>query len=64
MFGAGLHVVAEPGETVVQRIRDCLTGSGHAVAGVQRVAPSLEDTFVTLIEERDRAERAPQEGRQ
>ncbi|MFH0963055.1 MAG: ABC transporter ATP-binding protein [Planctomycetota bacterium] len=55
-FGAGLHVVAENAAAVSPLIRDTLSGSGVLVRRLERISPSLEDVFVSLIEEHDRRE--------
>jgi ABC-2 type transport system ATP-binding protein len=60
LFGRGLHVVAEDGESVAEGIREHLTKKGFAVERVEKIVPSLEDVFVSLIEARDRAEQAQQ----
>ncbi len=55
LFGRGLHVVADDGEAVAERIRQYLTKRGFAVERVAPITPSLEDIFVALIEAHDRA---------
>ena len=60
LFGRGLHVVAEDGEATADAVRSFLKGRGYQVARVEKIAPSLEDVFVSLIEARDRAEQAQQ----
>ena len=63
LFGAGFHaVVSEPG--VAAAIRDRLEAGGYGVQRVEPVTPSLEDVFVSLIEERDRGEEPQTEVRQ
>lgn len=56
LFGKGLHLVVGNAETVLEPIRRTLTTRGFAVTGVEKIRPSLEDVFVSLIEARDRAE--------
>ncbi len=56
LFGRGLHVVAPSAEAAAPQIRRLLAEQGHAVERVERIVPSLEDVFVSLIEARDRAE--------
>ncbi len=65
LFGKGLHVVAENGDAAVGAIRDLLGKSGFPPRAyhVEKIAPSLEDVFVWLIEARDRAEKPQQEVR-
>jgi ABC-2 type transport system ATP-binding protein len=60
LFGKGLHAVALDGEQAAARVREALRAGGYAVERIERIAPSLEDVFVSLIEARDRAEQ-PQE---
>jgi ABC-2 type transport system ATP-binding protein len=54
-----LHVVADNAEAAAVDIARLLATEGYANARVERIVPSLEDVFVSLIEARDRAE-APQ----
>lgn len=58
LFGRGLHVVAEDGELAAARVRSLLEGDGRGAVRVEKIVPSLEDVFVSLIEARDRAEQA------
>jgi ABC-2 type transport system ATP-binding protein len=60
MFGKGLHVVAEDAEAASAQIRELLSREGLRLERLERITPSLEDVFVSLIEARDRAE-TPQE---
>ncbi len=61
LFGQGLHVVVEDGAAVLGPIRAALEGRGLAVRKVEVIGPSLEDVFVSLIGERDRAGRPQRE---
>jgi ABC-2 type transport system ATP-binding protein len=63
LFGKGLHVVVESGEDLTPPIRALLTGKGCPPERVEKIVPSLEDVFVSLIEARDRAEPRQQEVR-
>ncbi len=56
LFGRGLHVVAEDGEAVAQALRQRLPEAGYPLHRVERITPSMEDVFVSLIEARDRAD--------
>lgn len=60
LFGKGLHVVAEDGQRAGAEIRELLDREGFTLSGLERITPSLEDVFVSLIEARDRAG-APQQ---
>jgi ABC-2 type transport system ATP-binding protein len=57
LFGKGLHVVVEAAEPATRDIRSLLTQLGFPLVRVEKIVPSLEDVFVSLIEARDRAER-------
>jgi ABC-2 type transport system ATP-binding protein len=61
LFGKGLHAVAhEAGDgTAAAAIRAALAAAGFTTTRVERITPTLEDVFVSLIEARDRAT-APQ----
>ncbi len=56
LFGKGLHVVAEDAMAAAAAVRCRLEERGYHVTRVERIAPSLEDVFVSLIEARDRTE--------
>lgn len=58
LFGKGLHVVVErQAKGVIPAITNRLAERNFAVSRVERIVPSLEDVFVSLIEARDRQER-------
>jgi ABC-2 type transport system ATP-binding protein len=59
LFGNTLHAAAKEPAPAAARIRETLGAAGIAVGAVEEIPPSLEDLFVSLIEERDR-EAAPQ----
>ena len=59
LFGKGLHVVAEDAGSAASEIRNLL----GTAASVEKIVPSLEDVFVSLIEARDRADQPQQEVR-
>jgi len=50
IFGSLLHATVEGGGQAIPRIRELLGGEGIAVNRIERIEPSLEDVFVTLIE--------------
>ncbi|MDD2904214.1 MAG: ABC transporter ATP-binding protein [Syntrophales bacterium] len=56
LFGKGLHVVAEDGEAAGKAITNLLGEKGYALLRLEKIVPSMEDVFVSLIEARDRAE--------
>lgn len=53
LFGRGLHVVVAGNGDPARWLADALSSAGFSVEGVEKIAPSLEDVFVSLIEERD-----------
>ncbi|NJC87200.1 MAG: ABC transporter ATP-binding protein [Desulfuromonas sp.] len=54
LFGRGLHVVTESAGAVIPAIAGRLAELGLEAGRVERIMPSLEDVFVSLIEARDR----------
>jgi ABC-2 type transport system ATP-binding protein len=60
LFGPGLHVVTTSAASLEPVLRAHLAGRGHRLGSLERIAPSLEDVFISLIEAHDRAAR-PQE---
>jgi ABC-2 type transport system ATP-binding protein len=63
LFGKGLHVVAEDGEAAASAIQETLHKGGYQTERIEKIIPSLEDVFVSLIEARDRAEKPQEEVR-
>ena len=59
VFGKGLHAVARDGAAAEHAIRTALAAASFQLDRIERVTPTLEDVFVSLIEARDRAQ-APQ----
>ena len=55
LFGRGLHAVAADPIAAEAAIRGALAGAGHRLARLERIVPTLEDVFVSLIEARDAA---------
>jgi len=64
LFGRGLHVVTENAESAIPAIRSELENKGYRIEGIEKIVPSLEDVFVSLIEARDRAGQSQEEVRQ
>jgi ABC-2 type transport system ATP-binding protein len=58
LFGAGLHAVVEEATLAERAIRTELERVGAEVERIEKVEPSMEDTFVSLIEEVDRRDAA------
>ncbi|MBM4332500.1 MAG: ABC transporter ATP-binding protein [Deltaproteobacteria bacterium] len=54
LFGRGLHVVAENSQEALPLILRHLADRGYQVSRAEKIVPSLEDVFVSLIEARDR----------
>jgi ABC-2 type transport system ATP-binding protein len=50
LFGSLLHVVVDAAATAAPHVRALLERSGIRVDAVERIQPSLEDVFVSLIE--------------
>jgi len=63
LFGRGLHVVTADCEAAEREIRKRLKDDGFTVGRIEKITPSLEDVFVSLIEEHDRTEAAQAEVR-
>ncbi len=63
LFGSSLHLVAEDGQRVTADARARLAERGLQVRQIERITPTLEDVFVSLIEARDRAEQPQEEVR-
>jgi ABC-2 type transport system ATP-binding protein len=58
LFGKGLHVVVERrARDVIPAITNRLAARNFLVSRAERIVPSLEDVFVSLIEAQDRQER-------
>jgi ABC-2 type transport system ATP-binding protein len=60
LFGKGLHAVATDAAAAERAIRDALEANHFTPAHIERITPTLEDVFVSLIEARDQAG-APQQ---
>jgi ABC-2 type transport system ATP-binding protein len=56
LFGKSLHAVVEDSESAIASIKKILREQGDPRYGVEKIPPSLEDVFVSLIEGRDQAE--------
>lgn len=54
LFGNNLHVVTSDSETAVNAIRQSLDRNGIKVFNIEKIVPTLEDVFVSLIEACDR----------
>ena len=54
IFGRGLHVLVDDIDATTARLRQSLAGANIAVETLERIAPSMEDVFVALIEAEER----------
>ncbi|HVU36198.1 MAG TPA: ABC transporter ATP-binding protein [Opitutaceae bacterium] len=63
LFGHGLHAVVPEAASAAAAIRATLEAGSFGVVGIERITPTLEDVFVSLIETRDRAGGPQQEVR-
>jgi ABC-2 type transport system ATP-binding protein len=55
VFGAALHVVVDD-DSAVEQMKRALEEGGVTVSSISTILPSLEDVFVALIEQADRAQ--------
>jgi len=55
VFGGGLHVTVERDEAAIPEIRSALGAAGIEIASLKPIMPSMEDVFVSLIEQEDKA---------
>ncbi len=60
LFGGAVHVVTANAERLIPLLRRAMDARGLGAARVEKILPSLEDVFVSLIEAHDR-ERSPVE---
>jgi len=54
IFGRGLHILVDDVDATGARMRQALAAKGIAVESLARIAPSMEDVFVALIEAEER----------
>jgi ABC-2 type transport system ATP-binding protein len=55
VFGSGLHVKVDQEAPAIEEIRSALAGAGIKISELEPIPPSMEDVFVGLIEEQERA---------
>lgn len=58
LFGRGLHIVVYDSQMMFTRIAAALTEHNIAYTNLVKILPSLEDVFVSVIEARDRQDKA------
>ncbi len=56
VFGNTLHLVAPRGADLGTSLSSLLAGKGIPIRRLEQIDPSLEDVFVSLVEEKDREE--------
>ena len=54
LFGAGLHLVVHDEKQAIRDIDAFMTRTRHTSYTLKRITPTMEDVFVSLIEETDR----------
>ncbi len=52
IYGDKIHVLLKDGVQSARRLEDVLRNSGFEVFFIQRIAPSLEDVFISIIQEK------------
>ena len=63
LFGRGLHVIAQNAGSVIPVIEKALRENKFLVERIEKIAPSMEDVFLSLIEARDKLEPRQEEVR-
>jgi ABC-2 type transport system ATP-binding protein len=61
LFGRDIHLMTGDAAALEPLLKHALETAGFRVDRLERITPSLEDVFVSLIEARDRADGAQQE---
>ncbi len=54
VFGSGLHVSVQPGAEAAGRLRAALGERNITIESLEAIQPSMEDVFVSLIEEEEK----------
>ena len=55
VFGGGLHIKVDDADRAITWIRSKLDAAGIAVSVLEPITPSMEDVFVSLIEQEEKA---------
>ena len=55
MFGGGLHIKVDDAERAIAWIRADAGRAGITIAVLEPITPSMEDVFVSLIEQEEKA---------
>jgi drug efflux transport system ATP-binding protein len=58
LFGRSLHVAAADGEAAARAVAERLSSAGFGIERIEKISPSMEDVFVSLIEARDNSSEA------
>jgi ABC-2 type transport system ATP-binding protein len=61
LFGQAIHLMTGDADALQPLLKRELEAAGFTVARMERITPTLEDVFVSLIEARDRADGAQRE---
>ncbi len=51
IFGDKIHILLEGGEMARDKMEDSLNSSGFTIHSLRRISPSLEDVFITTMED-------------
>ena len=62
LFGSGLHVSTDSATGLENPIQAVLTENGFSLDRIEKIPPTMEDVFVSLIETRDQAGKNQGEG--
>jgi ABC-2 type transport system ATP-binding protein len=63
LFGSGLHLVTPDADRGIAAVSRLLTDRGQSAATMEVITPSMEDVFISLIEEVDRQSGNDQAGK-
>ena len=55
VFGSGLHIKVDDEARAIAEIQSALGAAGIKIDALEPIPPSMEDVFVGLIEEQERA---------
>jgi ABC-2 type transport system ATP-binding protein len=55
VFGGGLHIRVTDADRAIAWIRQTLDGAGIKISVLEPITPSMEDVFVSLIENEEKA---------
>jgi ABC-2 type transport system ATP-binding protein len=55
VFGGGLHIKVDDADSAIAWIRQTLGHAGIEISVLEPITPSMEDVFVSLIEQEEKA---------